>query len=466
MTIETAIAALEARFGERLSRAAPVRAAHGHDEAHHTPRLPDAVLWPENTAEVAEIARIASAHGCPIVPWGTGTSLEGHVIPVAGGISLDFERMDKVLAIHAEDMDVVIQPGLRRKRLNEELRATGLFFPVDPGADASLGGMAATRASGTCAVRYGTMREAVLALEVVLADGRVIRTGTRARKSSAGYDLTRLFVGSEGTLGIITELTLRLSGQPEAISAATCAFERVEDAVTTVIETIQSGVPIARIELLDALTIRGFNAYAGYEMAEKPTLFLEFHGSPASVAEQAETVGALAEANGALGFDWTADPEARSRLWEARHNTYYAQRALRTGAKGYITDACVPISRLAEAIAVTEREVAASGLMAPLVGHVGDGNFHLSILIDPEVAEEKAAAVRLAERISETALALGGTVTGEHGVGLGKTAFMAAEHGAAWAVMGELKQCLDPTGILNPGKLVPPSNVLIAPAAE
>ncbi|MEL6769253.1 MAG: FAD-binding protein, partial [Pseudomonadota bacterium] len=293
--IDAAIAALAPRFGDRLATGEAIRAEHGRDEAHHTHRLPDAVIWPESTDEVAEVARTCNTHGCPIVPWGTGTSLEGHVIPVRGGISLDMSRMDRVLAVHAEDMDVTVQPGIRRKRLNEELRDTGLFFPVDPGADASIGGMAATRASGTCAVRYGTMREAVLATEVVLADGRVIRTGSRARKSSAGYDLTRLMVGSEGTLGIVTELTLRLHGIPEAVTAATAAFARVEDAVRTVIETIQCGVPIARIELLDPLTIRGFNAYAGYDMPEKPTLFLEFHGSEAGVAEQAETVGAIAE---------------------------------------------------------------------------------------------------------------------------------------------------------------------------
>lgn len=455
MTIETAIAALAEQFGTRLSRAEAARAEHGRDEAHHAPRLPDAVVWPETTAEVARIAGICAEHGCPIVAWGTGTSLEGHVIPLMGGVTLDFSRMDRVLAVNAEDMDAVVQPGVTRGRLNEELRATGLFFPVDPGADASLGGMAATRASGTCAVRYGTMRDAVLALEVVLADGRVIRTGTRARKSSAGYDLTRLFVGSEGTLGLITELTLRLSGQPEAISAATCAFERLEDAVATVIETIQTGVPVARIELLDPLTIRGFNAYSGYALAERPTLFLEFHGSEAGVAEQAETVGAIAAEHGAGGFDWTADHAARTRLWAARHGAYHAMMALRPGAKGYVTDACVPISRLAEAIRETEADLAESPLLAPLVGHAGDGNFHLAILIDPDDPGEKAEAERIANRVSERALRLGGTVTGEHGVGIGKRALMAEEHGAAWQVMGALKAALDPAGILNPGKIVP-----------
>ena len=455
MTIESAIAELAPHFGDRLSRAAAVREQHGHDEAHHAPKSPDAVIWPRSTAEVALVARTCHAHGSPIVAWGTGTSLEGQVIPTQGGISLDFAQRDQVLAVHSEDMADGVQPGITRKRLNEHLRDTGLFFPVDPGADASLGGMAATRASGTCAVRYGTMREAVLALEVVLADGRVIRTGSRARKSSAGYDLTKLFVGSEGTLGIITELTIRLHGVPEAISAATCAFERMEDAVNAVIQTIQMGVPVARIELLDELTIRGFNGYSGYAMPERPTLFLEFHGSVSSVAEQAETVGEIARDHGCLGFDWTTDTDERSRLWQARHDVYYAQQSLRAGSRGYVTDACVPISRLAEAILETAEDLAASPLIAPLVGHVGDGNFHLAILIDPTDPAEVAEAERLGTRISERALRLGGTVTGEHGVGIGKRKFMQAEHGDAWAVMGDIKRTLDPHGILNPGKIVP-----------
>jgi D-lactate dehydrogenase (cytochrome) len=455
MTIESAIEELTPHFGDRISLAAAVREQHGHDEAHHIPHLPDAVIWPISTDEVALVARTCHAHGCPIVPWGAGTSLEGQVIPVQGGISLDFAQMNQVLDIHAEDMDVVIQPGITRKQLNENLRATGLFFPVDPGADASLGGMAATRASGTCAVRYGTMREAVLALEVVLADGRVIRTGSRARKSSAGYDLTKLFVGSEGTLGIITELTLRLHGVPEAISAATCTFERMEDAVNAVIQTIQTGVPMARIELLDALTIRGFNGYSGYDMPEHPTLFLEFHGSGQAVAEQSETVGEIAREHGCLGFDWTTNPEERTRLWAARHSVFYAQQSLRAGARGYVTDACVPISRLTEAILETAEDLEESPLIAPLVGHVGDGNFHLAILVDPSDPAEMAEAERLGGRISERAIRLGGTVTGEHGVGLGKRKFMDAEHGEAWAVMGDIKRTLDPRGILNPGKIVP-----------
>ena len=453
--IAAAIAELTPHFGDRLSQAKAVLEQHGHDEAHHRPHSPDAVIWPHSTEEVALIARTCNEHGCPIVPWGTGTSLEGHVIPVRGGITLDFTQMTDVLAVHAEDMDVVVQPGIQRIRLNEELRATGLFFPVDPGADASIGGMAATRASGTCAVRYGTMREAVLALEVVLADGRVIRTGSRARKSAAGYDLTKLFVGSEGTLGIITELTLRLHGIPEAVSAATCAFNSLEDAVNTVIETIQMGVPIARIELLDALSIQGFNEHAGFDLPAGPTLFLEFQGSETAVAEQSETVGAIAGEHGCLGFDWTTDPAERNRLWAARHNLYYSQQSLRPGCSGYVTDVCVPISRLAEAIVETEEDLKGSDLLAPLVGHVGDGNFHLAFLIDPEDEGERAEAEGLATAISERAIRLGGTVTGEHGVGLGKRKFMAAEHGEGWEVMGQIKRTLDPQGILNPGKIVP-----------
>jgi len=455
MTIETAIAELSQHFGDRLTQSAAMREQHSHGEAHHAPRMPDAVVFPHSTEEVALVARTCHAHGCPIVAWGAGTSLEGHVIPVRGGISLDFAQMNQVLEVHAEDMDVVVQPGITRKQVNEYLRDTGLFFPVDPGADASIGGMAATRASGTCAVRYGTMRESVLALEVVLADGRVIRTGTRARKSSAGYDLTRLFVGSEGTLGIITELTLRLHGVPEAISAATCGFERLEDAVDTVIETIQLAVPIARIELLDELSIRGFNGYAGYDLPERPTLFLEFHGSEASVAEQAETVGEIASEHNGLGFEWTSNQEERNRLWSARHNIYYAQQTLRPGATGYLTDACVPISRLSEVILETEADLKDSPLLAPLVGHVGDGNFHLAILVNPENPAEMQEAQRIGRRISERTVRMGGTVTGEHGVGMGKRQFMQAEHGEAWAVMGEIKRALDPRGILNPGKVVP-----------
>jgi D-lactate dehydrogenase (cytochrome) len=456
MSIESAIAELAPRFGDRLSRAQAVREQHGHDESWHAARMPDAVIWPHSTDEVALVARICNDHACPIVAWGAGTSLEGHAIPVQGGISLDFTQMDKVLAVHPEDMDVVVQPGITRKRLNEELRDTGLFFPVDPGADATIGGMAGTRASGTCAVRYGTMRESVLALQVVLADGRVIRTGTRARKSSAGYDLTRLFVGSEGTLGIITEVTLRLHGVPEAVSAAICTFPSTADAVNTVIQTIQMGVPVARMEYIDAASIRAVNRYSNYSMAEAPTLFMEFHGTPAGVAEQAKMVGEIAAANDGTDFEWTTRPEDRNRLWSARHNYFYALKAMLPGTRGFATDACVPISRLAECIDETERDGSETPIFFAIVGHVGDGNFHVSLMIDPEDKAQLAEAMRLSDRLTDRTLRLGGTVSGEHGVGIGKRKFMAREHGTdAWELMGAIKRTFDPAGILNPGKMLP-----------
>ncbi len=456
MSIESAIAALEPEFGERLSRADAVREQHSHDEAWHKAHMPDAVIWPRSTEEVSLIARTCNEHGCPIIAWGAGTSLEGHVIPVRGGITLDFTQMDKVLAINPEDMDVVVQPGITRKRLNEELRETGLFFPIDPGADATIGGMTATRASGTCAVRYGTMREAVLALEVVLADGRVIRTGSRAKKSAAGYDLTKLLVGSEGTLGIVTEITLRLHGVPEQISAAICTFPSTEDAVNTVIQTIQMGVPVARMEYLDGLSIRAVNFYSNYSMQEKPTLFMEFHGTENGVAEQVELVGALAEEHGGSDFQWATKAEERNRLWAARHNFYYGLKAMLPGKEGFTTDACVPISRLAECIDETEKDSADSPLFCSIIGHVGDGNFHASIMIDPESEDDQIEALRLSERLTERTLKMGGTISGEHGVGVGKRKFMALEHGQdAWGLMGSIKQTLDPSGILNPGKMLP-----------
>ena len=456
MSIEAAIGALAPEFGDRLSRTQAIREQHARDESWHAPHLPDAVIWPRTTDEVARVARTCNEHGCPIVAWGAGTSLEGHTIPVRGGISLDFGQMDKVLAIHAEDLDVVVQPGITRKRLNEELRHTGLFFPIDPGADASIGGMTGTRASGTCAVRYGTMRESVLALEVVLADGRVIRTGTRAKKSAAGYDLTRLFVGSEGTLGLITEITLRLYGQPEAVSAAICTFPSTTDAVNTVIQTIQMGVPVARMEFIDAASIRAVNRYSSYDMAEQPTLFMEFHGTDAGVAEQAETVGELAQANSGSAFEWTTKPEERNRLWAARHNYYYGLKSMLPGKRGFATDACVPISRLAECIDETEQDLASAAIFFAIVGHVGDGNFHVSLMIDPDDRSEIDEATRLADRLTERTLRMGGTVSGEHGVGIGKKKFMAREHGAdAWELMGAIKRTFDPAGILNPGKMLP-----------
>ncbi|QFS84148.1 putative FAD-linked oxidoreductase [Roseivivax sp. THAF40] len=449
------IEALRAELGDRLSTGTSIRDLHGRDEAYSAPHSPDAVAFPETTEEVSRIMTLCHAHRCPVVPFGIGSSLEGHVIPLHGGISIDTSRMNRVLEVHEADLDAVVQPGVTRKQLNEDLRATGLMFTVDPGANATLGGMAATRASGTNAVRYGTMRENVLALEVVLADGRVIETGTRARKSAAGYDLTHLFVGSEGTLGIITKLTVRLFGQPEQISAATCAFPDVASAVDTVILAIQSGLPMARVELLDEVQMRGMARYnPDLDMPETPHLFLEFHGSEAGVAEQVETFRDLATEHGGSEFKWATRTEDRTRLWEARHNAYYAAQALRQGAKGVVTDSCVPISALAEAIARTKSAIAEAGLIAPLVGHVGDGNFHLSILVDPDVAEEVAAAKALASRVSRIALELGGTVTGEHGIGIGKMGYMREEHGDALDVMADIKRALDPLNLMNPGKIV------------
>ncbi len=454
MPFDTTIATLKSEYGDRCATSDAILDYHSKGEAYHAPVRPDAVLFPGSTEEVAAIMRTCAAGACPIVPFGTGTSLEGHVVPIRGGVSLDMSKMDKILAVNAQDLDAVVQPGVTRRRLNEELRDTGLMFPVDPGADASLGGMAATRASGTTAVRYGTMRENVLALEAVMADGRIIRAGTRARKSSAGYDLTKLLVGSEGTLGIITELTLRLQGQPEAVASGVCTFDTVEGAVDAVILTMQSGLPVARIEFLDELQIRAVNAYSKLSLAEKPTLFLEFHGTNAGVAEQSERFGEIAHEYGGSDFDWATKTEDRNRLWRARHDAYYAVRALRPGAQGYVTDACVPISRLAEAIIETKKDIADSGMLAPVVGHVGDGNFHLAILIDPEDASELKAAEALAHRIAERALDLGGTVTGEHGVGMGKMKYMAAEHGDGYDIMRQIKRALDPQNLLNPGKIV------------
>jgi D-lactate dehydrogenase (cytochrome) len=454
LSVESAIAELSTALRERVSLSKAELAQHGHSESYYPETPPDAVLFPQSTEDVATAVRICAAHGCPVVAWGAGTSLEGHAMATRGGVVIDMSRMNRVLAVHPEDMDAVVQPGVTRRQLAEELRATGLFFPVDPGADASFGGMAATRASGTTAVRYGTMRDNVMGLEVVLADGRVIRTGTRARKSAAGYDLTGLFVGSEGTLGIITELTLRLRGQPEAISAAVAAFPDVASAVNTVIATIQSGVPMARIELLDAGTARAFNAYAKADFPEKPHLMIEFHGSPAGVAEQAEAFGAIAGEFDSEGFRWSDKPEERSRLWRMRHDAYYALVAQNPGGTAYVTDICVPISKLAEAIGETEADIAASPIEGPIVGHVGDGNFHATLLLRKDHPEDLETAKALGRRMAERALRLGGTVTGEHGVGLGKMEFMAAEHGEAWSVMGAVKRALDPDNILNPGKMV------------
>ncbi len=450
---DSAIEALQALLGERLSTSAAVREHHGMDVSYHAAYPPEAVAFAQSTEEVAEIVKICAAHAKPVIAYGTGTSLEGHVAALKGGVCIDLSAMNEVLEVNAEDLDCRVQACVTRKQLNEYLRDTGLFFPIDPGADASLGGMAATRASGTNAVRYGTMRENVLGLTVVLADGRIIRTGGRARKSAAGYDLTRLFVGSEGTLGVITEVQLRLYGIPEATSAAVCAFDDLEGAVNTTILTIQSGIPVARIELLDEVQMEACSRYSDLDFPAKPTLFFEFHGSTAGVKEQAEQVGEIAAEFGGGDFRWATRQEERNKLWQARHDAYYAALALRSGAQGWATDACVPISRLAECLLETRADIDASGLIAPIVGHVGDGNFHLVFLIDPDDAEEMARAKEVNDRMIMRTLALGGTCTGEHGIGYGKLGFLQAEHGEAVSVMRAVKQALDPENLMNPGKI-------------
>ena len=451
----TVVEKLKALFGERFSTADAVRDHHGRDESPYPPLPPDAVVFARSTEEVAHVVRIAADHRVPVIPYGVGTSLEGHLLALEGGISIDLSQMDAVLAVNPEDLTVTVQAGVTRKQLNNEIKDSGLFFPIDPGADATLGGMAATRASGTNAVRYGTMRENVLGLTVVTGEGKVVRTARRAKKSSAGYDLTRLFVGSEGTLGVITEVTLKLYPQPEAISAATCSFPSVEAAVKTTIETIQMGVPIARCELLDALTVKAVNARNKLGLPEMPMLLFEFHGSPAGVAEQVEAVQAIAREHGAAAFEWANQPEERSRLWEARHNAYFACLQLKPGSRSFTTDVCVPISRLAECITETIRDTEASTLPAPILGHVGDGNFHCAILADPEKADELEEAERLNRLIVRRALAMDGTCTGEHGVGMHKMDFLREEHGDdALELMARIKRSFDPLNILNPGKIV------------
>jgi len=451
---QAVLAALRALIGERATDAAAVRETHGRSEAYHAPHPPDVVAFPETTAEVAAIVAACAAAGVPIVPFGAGTSLEGNALSIHGGVCIDFARMNRVLEIYTEDMDCRVQPGVTRKQLNAELRNSGLLFPIDPGANASIGGMASTRASGTMAVRYGTMRDNVLALEVVLANGKIIRTSRRARKSAAGYDLTRLFVGAEGTLGVITEITLRLHPVPEAISAAVCPFDSFDGAVDTAISVIQHGIPVARIELLDDVMIRGVNLHAKLGILERHTLFFEFHGTPAAVAEQSMRAEEIARDRGALDFQTATRAEDRSRLWNARDNTLYAGLGLRPGAKAVITDVCVPISRLAECLTETRCDIESSGLIAPIVGHVGDGNFHTLILVDPEVPNEHARAKILHERMVERALRLDGTCTGEHGVGIGKVAFLYSELGGAVSVMKAIKHSLDPDNIFNPGKIL------------
>ncbi len=449
------ISHLRARMGERLSESLAVRENHAGDFAHARAPAADAVAFPLDTAEVSEVIRACAARGVPVIAYGAGTSLEGQVSAPYGGICLDLGRLCEVVAVNDRDLDATVQAGVTREKLSAYLRDTGLFCPLDPGADATLGGMAATRASGTNAVRYGTMRENVLALEVVLADGTVVRTGTRARKSAAGYDLTRLFVGSEGTLGIITELTLRLQGVPESIAAAVCAFDSVAGAVDTAVATLQAGVPVARMELLDALSIQAVNRYSRLVLPEAPTLFLEFHGTSSAVQEQATVVAELAGANGGKGFEWAAQPEHRSRLWKARHDAAWASRALRPGARPIPTDVCVPISRLAECIRETHADIASTGLTAPLGGHVGDGNFHVMLLVDAGNEGEARAAEQLHARMVRRALSMNGTCTGEHGIGTGKQQFLLEEAGAEGiALMHRLKAALDPCGILNPGTII------------
>lgn len=453
--LAAALSDLSALLGPRLSTAPAILDQHAQSESLIRLGAPDAVVFPETTAEVSRIAQICHRHRVPMTGWGAGTSLEGHALPMQGGITVDFARMSSVLSVAAEDMTARVQPGLTREALNAHLRATGLFFPVDPGANASLGGMAMTRASGTTAVRYGTMRDNVLALEVVLADGQVIRTGSAAPKSSAGYDLTALMVGSEGTLGLVTELTLRLHGQPEAVSAASCAFPDLAAAVDCVIATIQSGIPMARIEFLDAATVAACNAASGLTLPIAPLLLVEFHGSPQGVREDAARFGAIAAEFGSTGFGWASAQEDRTRLWKMRHAAYPAILASRPGAKAIVTDVCVPISRLAQAVAETRADIDASPIPGPILGHVGDGNFHAILLVDPADPTETAIAKRLANRMAERALHLGGTISGEHGIGVGKRALMPQEHGQAWAVMAAIKRALDPLGLMNPGKMVP-----------
>ncbi len=452
---DTALSQLRDLLGERLSITAADREAHAGSETFHRAPPPDAVAWPLSTEDVSSILAICNAHGVPVVGWGAGTSLEGHALAVRGGLTLDMTRMNRVLDVRAGDMIAVVQPGVTREDLNTELRATGLMFPIDPGANATLGGMAATRASGTTAVRYGTMRPNILALEVVLADGRVIRTGSRAAKASNGYDLTGLIVGSEGTLGIITELTLRLHGQPEDVAAGVCAFPTLEDAVNFVAMTMQAGIAMGRIEFMDPMAMRAVNLHLGSDYPLQPHLMVEFAGSPEAVRANAAAFGELAAECEGQGFDWATSLEERNRLWAARHASYWAALKLRPGATGVVTDACVPMTELPGQVAAAAADMEAAGIMGDIVGHVGDGNFHTLLLVDPDSPEEIAAAKTLARRMAERALAVGGTISGEHGIGLGKRDLMAAEHGEAWAVMAAIKRALDPNGILNPGKIVP-----------
>jgi D-lactate dehydrogenase (cytochrome) len=452
--IRRTIAELASLFGNRLVTSQAVREQHGHTMTWHHNEPPDAVVFAQSIEDVQRIVTLCAQNAVPVIPFGTGTSLEGHVNAPLGGVSIDLRDMNRVLAVHAEDLDCVIEPGVTRKALNEHLRDQGLFFPIDPGADASLGGMTATRASGTNAVRYGTMKDNVLSVKAVLANGELIKTASRAKKSSSGYDLTRLFVGSEGTLGVITEITLKLAGIPEAIAAGICPFASVEDACNATIATIQSAIPVARIELLDALQVKACNTYSKLTLPEQPMLFLEFHGSTAGVAEQSERFGEIAREYGGGPFEWETRAEDRSRLWQARHDAYFAARGLRPGTQAVATDVCVPISRLAECVTESQRDLAASSVLAPIAGHVGDGNFHLSLLIDMDDPDEVRRADKFMERLVARALAMEGTCTGEHGVGEGKLKYLAAEHGdEVLTLMRSIKRALDPQGIMNPGKI-------------
>ncbi|WP_397475401.1 FAD-binding oxidoreductase [Pusillimonas sp.] len=448
--------ALGERFGAAFSVAEAVRAHHGRDESPYPPMLPDGVVHAQSIEDIAWVAAHCHRHKVPLIPFGSGSSLEGHILAVQGGISLDLSGMDQILSVDAEDLCATVQAGVRRKQLNEHLRDTGLFFSVDPGADATLGGMASTRASGTNAVRYGTMRDNVMALKVVTADGRIVHTGSRARKSSAGYDLTGVFVGSEGTLGIIAEVTVRLRPQPEAVSVATSNFPTLEAAVNSVIDIIQMGVPIARVEFMDTDAVKATNAYSKLDLAESPLLLFEFHGSPAGVKEQAAIVGEITADHGGADFQWAEHPEDRTRLWTARHNAYFAGMQLRPGCRATTTDVCVPISQLAKCVSQTAADLETASFPHTILGHVGDGNFHVMMLIDPDNADEWKESERINRRLVERAIAMGGTCTGEHGVGLHKMEFMAAEHGEeALEIMRSLKRAFDPHDILNPGKTIP-----------
>ena len=452
---QSVLVELKTLLGERVTTSSGIRDHHGKDESYFPYAAPDAVVFPHTTEEVRDVVNICRRHRVPMIPYGVGTSLEGHILAINGGVTIDLSQMNKVLEVHEADLDVVVQAGVTRKQLNEHIKHTGLFFPVDPGADATIGGMAATRASGTNAVRYGTMRENVLSLKVVLADGRVIQTQRRPKKSAAGYDLTRLFVGSEGTLGIITEVTVRLYPVQEAMSAAVCAFESVDGCTNTVIQTIQSGIPIARCDIVCEHTMAAINKYKKTDYPVAPTVFFEFHGSKASVAEQAEAVQAIAKEHGGMDFQWATKPEDRTRLWDARHNAYFACLQMRPGSRAVSTDVCVPISRLAECVRETMDDVKDYIAPVPLLGHIGDGNFHLIFLVDPAKPEETELAKKLNARLVDRAIAMEGTCTGEHGIGMGKMKSMEKELGEdVVGIMRDIKRLFDPDNLMNPGKVV------------